>query len=94
MPDAPVLYTPCFCAGGGSLIGIFISACVPINNCLPVILGSSIGGGIGCFMCLGKFYIDWKYPNFESEIKPEIKQENPIIVQNIYIVYQIGLDKK
>jgi hypothetical protein len=77
MPSTPVIYTPCFFLGCGSLIGLMVTACFPANGFTPVLIGGAIGGSCGCSYCLLFTYMERKYPDLEI-YKPHIVVENMI----------------
>jgi hypothetical protein len=74
MPE-PLIYCPCFCAGVGAMIGLIAEESVKLG-CLPVIIGSGVGGGIGCVYCLYHFIDEWNDPD-------QILTAEPIIIQNM-----------
>jgi hypothetical protein len=89
----PVIWAPCFFTGFGSLAGLITMSCLSTTNCLPVIIGSSVCGGLGCIYCTSHYFRLWKYPEEKLPIAPPIKKEESVIVQNNYIIYVIGQSK-
>lgn len=68
MSNPHAIYVPPMCTGLGALIGLTTSPCITMG-CLPVIIGSGVGCGIGCIYCIREYALD----------EPDI-----VIVQNIY----------
>lgn len=91
MSDPPIICAPCFFAGTGSLTGLIFGACLQINGCLPVIIGSGIGGGVGCSYCIWHCINDLRNPTISNDIDISVEMTN-----NIYLVSkcsQSGKDK-
>lgn len=89
MSGDPVIWTPCFLTGFGSLAGLIIMSCLSTTNCLPVIIGSSVCGGCGCIYCTSHYFMMWKYPDEKLPVAPI----EPVLVQNNYFIYVIGQSK-
>lgn len=68
-------FCPCFCAGAGALIGLMTTACIQVG-CLPVIIGSSVGCGIGCVYSIYHFINECNEPD-------TILTADPIRIQNM-----------
>ena len=77
MPSTPVIYTPCYFLGFGSLTGLMFTACIPGNGCIPVMIGGGVGGCLGCSYCLWFTYRERTYPTLEI-YEPDIVVENII----------------
>ncbi|NDB83035.1 MAG: hypothetical protein EB127_09900 [Alphaproteobacteria bacterium] len=82
------IFSPCLCGGMGALFGLMATVCFSINTCLPVIIGSGIGGGLGCIHCVSVSIMEWREPEL-----PIAQPVDPIVVQNIYIMYTVGQEK-
>jgi hypothetical protein len=71
----PEPFCPCFCAGVGAMIGLIVEACVQLR-CLPVIIGSGVGCGIGCVYSIYHFIGECNEPD-------TILSAEPVRIQNI-----------
>jgi len=88
MPEPEIIIAPICCGAIGALTGLTISFCIPshlINSCLPIIIGSGLGGGLGCICCLRNWYLECKYP--------AIIENETITIRNIYLDNQVGQGK-
>jgi len=62
MSYAPAVYAPFFCTGFGALMGLAFGACLEVQGCMPVIVGSGVGGVFGCIYFMGRCYTEVMYP--------------------------------
>jgi len=95
-PEGAAIYSPCFCGGIGTLAGLVVEGCVRTNSQLPVILGSSIGGGVGCIICAVlcmKLPVDLKVQNIPVARAVARAVPHVPVVQNVYIIYETGAAK-
>jgi hypothetical protein len=88
-PEAAAIYSPCFCSGIGTLTGLVVEGCIRTNSQLPVILGSSIGGGIGFIVCA---ILCIKLPGDLKVHNIPVARAVPV-VQNVYVIYDTGAPK-
>ena len=79
MQEAQAIYCPCFLGILGSLSGLIYTACVPMKGYIPVVIGGTVGGGIGCLYCLGYFAAEWVHPELAHT-----RDAERIIIQNRY----------
>ena len=59
------------------------------NQCFPIWVGAATGGSLGCAMCIVTLIIEE-----QRTAQPVISRSNmnsePVIIQNIYLVYDIA----
>lgn len=79
-PQAVACYAPYFCGGLGTLIGLLVQSCISVKTCLPVIIGSSTGAGVGCLFCVCLCIY-----SPDSQVNQTIAQPN--------LVYESGANK-
>jgi hypothetical protein len=87
-PEAAAIYSPCFCGGIGTLAGLVVEGCIRTNSQLPLILGSSIGGGVGFIVCA---LLCMKLPGDLNVQNIPVAIAAP--VQNVYVIYETGAPK-
>jgi hypothetical protein len=66
MSYPPAIYAPFFCTGLGALTGLTFGACLEVQGCMPVIVGSGVGSVFGCAYFIGRCYTEVMYPEPES----------------------------
>jgi len=78
----PELPAPIALGMCGALAGLF-GGC--FNQCFPVWVGASAGAGLGCVICIVSLFREEPRPNAAVATSA-----GPVIVQNIYITYEIS----
>jgi hypothetical protein len=76
---APIALGAC-----GALAGLIGGG---FSQCFPVWVGASTGAGLGCVMCIVSLFREKPRPR---PITSSPASVGPVIVQNIYITYEIS----
>lgn len=92
-PEATAFYSPFFCGGTGSIIGLIVRDCIHTNSWLPIIVGSSVGGGMGCLLCIG--ICMQNSDNLRTQNRPiEVPVARAVPgINNLYVIYESGAAK-
>jgi hypothetical protein len=86
------LPVPCALGGLGAIAGLLGGG---LNQCFPVWVGAATGGSIGCVLCIGALIKEEAQPvrrisiGGSSGSSRSSGSSEPVIIQNIYITYEI-----
>ena len=73
---------PIACGMLGAFAGLLGGGCA---QCFPVWVGATAGGGLGCIMCLVQCSMESPGPPVAK-----IATSQPVVVQNIYVTYEVA----